>query len=101
MRLEAGDDVDFKPDFAIEDGETFKGSSWTIQAIATPGHTSHHMAYALVEENALFPGDHIMGWSTTVISPPDGDMTAYIDSLEKVTRRRLRDALAHARPAGA
>jgi glyoxylase-like metal-dependent hydrolase (beta-lactamase superfamily II) len=84
VRLEAGDDVDFKPDFAIDDGETFKGSSWTIQAIATPGHTSHHMAYALVEENALFPGDHIMGWSTTVISPPDGDMTAYIESLEKV-----------------
>jgi glyoxylase-like metal-dependent hydrolase (beta-lactamase superfamily II) len=87
VRMEAGDDLEFRPDIAIQDGQRFEGPGWTIEAVSTPGHTSHHMAYALIEENALFPGDHIMGWSTTVISPPDGDMTAYIDSLEKVRDR--------------
>jgi glyoxylase-like metal-dependent hydrolase (beta-lactamase superfamily II) len=87
VRMEAGDDLSFRPDVAISDGQRFAGPGWTIEAIETPGHTAHHMAYALIEENALFPGDHIMGWSTTVISPPDGDMTAYIQSLEKVRDR--------------
>jgi glyoxylase-like metal-dependent hydrolase (beta-lactamase superfamily II) len=87
VRMEAGDDLGFKPDVAIEDGARFQGPGWTIEAVFTPGHTSHHMAYALLEENSIFCGDHIMGWSTTVISPPDGDMTAYIDSLEKVRDR--------------
>ena len=87
VRMEAGDDLSFRPDIAIEDGQVFTGPGWTIEAVATPGHTSHHMAYALREENALFPGDHIMGWSTTVISPPDGDMSAYLDSLYKVRDR--------------
>lgn len=89
VRLEAGDDVTFAPDIAIEDGERLSGPGWTIEAVFTPGHTSHHVAYALLEENALFPGDHIMGWSTTVISPPDGDMSAYLDSLEKVRDRNF------------
>ena len=87
VRMEAGDDLSFKPDVAVHDGDIFRGKGWTIEAVATPGHTSHHMAYALHEENALFPGDHIMGWSTTVISPPDGDMTDYLDSLVKVRDR--------------
>lgn len=87
VRMEAGDDLGFRPDVAVHDGDRFTGEGWTIEAVATPGHTSHHMAYALMEENALFPGDHIMGWSTTVISPPDGDMTAYLASLEKVRDR--------------
>lgn len=87
LRLEAGDDHIFMPDIDVKDGERFKGSNWTIEAISTPGHTSNHMAYALIEENALFPGDHIMGWSTTVIGPPDGDMSAYFASLEKVRDR--------------
>jgi glyoxylase-like metal-dependent hydrolase (beta-lactamase superfamily II) len=87
IRLEAGDDLSFRPDIAVRDGERFNGGGWTIEAITTPGHTSHHIAYALLEENALFPGDHIMGWSTTVISPPDGDMDDYIASLEKVRDR--------------
>ncbi len=102
VRMEAGDDLDFRPDIAVEDGQKFHGPGWTIEAVSTPGHTSHHMAYALVEENALFPGDHIMGWSTTVISPPDGDMTAYLDSLEKV-RDRGFDTLwpTHGPPIGA
>lgn len=87
VRMEAGDDLSFTPDIEVCDGDLFKGSTWTIEAVATPGHTSHHFAYALKEENALFPGDHIMGWSTTVISPPDGDMTQYLASLDKVRDR--------------
>jgi glyoxylase-like metal-dependent hydrolase (beta-lactamase superfamily II) len=87
VRLEAGDDPRFEPDIDVADGQRFTGPGWTIEAMATPGHTSNHLAYALLEENALFPGDHIMGWSTTVIGPPDGDMTAYLDSLRKVLDR--------------
>jgi glyoxylase-like metal-dependent hydrolase (beta-lactamase superfamily II) len=87
VRMEAGDDVSFRPDVGVSDGERFVGAGWTIEAVATPGHTSNHMAYALIEENALFPGDHIMGWSTTVISPPDGDMDDYLASLAKVRDR--------------
>lgn len=87
VRMEAGDDLSFKPDVEVEDGQVFHGKGWTIEAVFTPGHTSHHVAYALKEENALFPGDHIMGWSTTVISPPDGDMSDYFDSLVKVRDR--------------
>jgi len=87
VRMEAGDDHAFKPDIAVKDGQRFAGPGWTIEAVATPGHTSNHTAYGLIEENALFPGDHIMGWSTTVISPPDGDMDDYLASLEKVRDR--------------
>lgn len=87
LRLEAGDDDLFQPNVDVKDGERFSGPDWTIEALFTPGHTANHMAYALIEENALFPGDHIMGWSTTVIGPPDGDMTAYLQSLEKVRDR--------------
>jgi len=87
LRLEAGDDHYFTPDIDVVDGERFSGPGWTIEAVSTPGHTTNHMAYALLEENALFPGDHIMGWSTTVIGPPDGDMTDYFESLEKVRDR--------------
>lgn len=87
VRMEAGDDLGFHPDVAVQDGEVFHGPGWTIEVVATPGHTSHHLAYALREENALFPGDHIMGWSTTVISPPDGNMTDYLNSLEKIRDR--------------
>ena len=83
-RLEAGDDLGFRPDVMLSDGQYFHGPGWTIEAVATPGHTSNHFAFALIEENALFPGDHIMGWSTTVVIPPDGDMDAYLDSLERV-----------------
>jgi glyoxylase-like metal-dependent hydrolase (beta-lactamase superfamily II) len=63
------------------------GPGWTLEALFTPGHASNHVAYALSEENALFCGDHIMGWSTTVISPPDGDMSQYYESLDRVQAR--------------
>ncbi|MGE0596138.1 MAG: MBL fold metallo-hydrolase [Hyphomonadaceae bacterium] len=87
LRLEAGDDHRFEPDIDVKDGDRFSGPGWTLEAVFTPGHTANHMAYALIEENALFPGDHIMGWSTTVIGPPDGDMSDYLASLEKVRDR--------------
>jgi glyoxylase-like metal-dependent hydrolase (beta-lactamase superfamily II) len=87
LRLEAGDDHGFEPHVDVRDGQLFSGPGWTIETVATPGHTTNHFAYALKEENALFPGDHIMGWSTTIIGPPDGDMTAYLASLEKVRDR--------------
>ena len=82
---EAGADFGFSPDISVcGGGQVFTGPGWTLEALATPGHTSNHICYALKEENALFSGDHIMGWSTTVVSPPDGDMTAYMRSLDLV-----------------
>ena len=89
VRMEAGDDLSFKPDHKLTDGQLFKGDGWTVEAIATPGHTSNHFCFVLHEENALFSGDHIMGWSTTVISPPDGNMGDYFASLEKVRSRQF------------
>jgi glyoxylase-like metal-dependent hydrolase (beta-lactamase superfamily II) len=86
---EAGDDLGFKPDIVVGDGDVFSGAGWTLEAVFTPGHTSDHMCLALAEENALFSGDHIMGWSTTVVSPPDGDMEAYLASLDKVQARKF------------
>ncbi|WP_300541463.1 MBL fold metallo-hydrolase [Maricaulis sp.] len=87
VRLEAGDDTGFKPDVQISDGEEFEGAGWTIEALHTPGHTSNHVCYALLEENTLFSGDHIMGWSTSVISPPDGHMGDYLRELARVRDR--------------
>ena len=89
IRLEAGDDRVFTPDVGLCDGGVFNGGDWTMEAIPTPGHTSNHICYALLEENALFSGDHIMGWSTTVISPPDGDMGDYFASLDRVKARNF------------
>lgn len=86
IRLEAGYDR-FVPDIPVCDGAVIKGAGWTLEAIPTPGHTSNHICYALAEENALFSGDHIMGWSTTVITPPDGDMGDYLRSLELIRAR--------------
>lgn len=85
--FEEADEGGFRPHQIVAEGERIVGPGWTLEAIHTPGHMSNHVAYALLEENALFPGDHVMGWSTTVISPPDGDMTAYLDSLEKIRAR--------------
>jgi len=83
----AGEAARFRPDIEISDGQTVSGPGWTLEAVFTPGHASNHVAYALAEENALFCGDHIMGWSTTVISPPDGDMSQYYASLDRVQAR--------------
>ena len=85
--LEEGADGRFSPDVELADGQILSGPGWTLEAIATPGHTSNHVCFGLREENALFCGDHIMGWSTTVITPPDGDMGDYFASLDKVKAR--------------
>lgn len=87
--VEADEDEGFRPEIVVRGGEIIRGPGWTLEAIATPGHTLNHICYALHEENALFSGDHIMGWSTTVVSPPGGDMTAYMESLQKVADRNF------------
>jgi len=86
IKLEAGHD-DFTPQVSVCGGAVIEGAGWTMEAIPTPGHTSNHVCYALREENALFSGDHIMGWSTTVVTPPDGDMGDYLASLELIRAR--------------
>lgn len=85
--LEEGGDDRFRPDVVLADGDVLSGPGWTLEAITTPGHTSNHVCFGLKEENALFSGDHVMGWSTTVITPPDGDMGDYFASLAKVRAR--------------
>lgn len=90
VRMEAGDDLSFNPDETIGDGWAASGPGWTLEAIETPGHTSNHLCYALAEENAVFSGDHVMGWSTTVISPPDGNMADYLASLAKIRDRGFK-----------
>lgn len=87
--LEEGADGRFRPDVELSDGDVVGGPGWTLEAVTTPGHTSNHVCFALKEENALFSGDHIMGWSTTVITPPDGDMGDYFESLAKVRARNF------------
>ena len=86
-RADAAFDVDYAPDRVLAEGETVAGDGWTLEAIATPGHTGNHLAFALPETGALFSGDHVMGWSTSIVSPPDGDMGDYMASLEKLLAR--------------
>jgi glyoxylase-like metal-dependent hydrolase (beta-lactamase superfamily II) len=85
--LEEGADRDFTPDLRIGDGTTIEGDGWTLRALATPGHLSNHLCFELAEERALFTGDHVMGWATTVVAPPDGDMGDYFSSLERLIAR--------------
>lgn len=85
--VEEGGDFEHQPDTELRDGDAIKGAGWTLTAVHTPGHTSNHLCYALDEERALFSGDHVMGWSTTVVSPPDGDMAHYIASCRKLLTR--------------
>jgi glyoxylase-like metal-dependent hydrolase (beta-lactamase superfamily II) len=88
VEMEESIDYDFTPTIApVDGGVVVDAGGLTITAVHTPGHTSNHMCFALAEEQSLFTGDHIMGWSTTVVSPPDGDMAAYIDSLQRVAAR--------------
>ena len=86
-RADAAFDFDYRPDRVLADGEALDGGDWTLRAVATPGHTSNHLCFALEGTGALFTGDHVMGWSTTVVSPPDGDMTAYMKSLDLLLGR--------------
>jgi glyoxylase-like metal-dependent hydrolase (beta-lactamase superfamily II) len=86
-RADAAFDADYAPDRVLGDGETVSGDGWTLEAVATPGHTSNHLCLALAGEEALFTGDHVMGWSTTVVAPPDGDMADYMASLDRLLAR--------------
>ncbi len=85
--VEEGGDYDFHPDVALKDGDVVNGAGWTAEAVYTPGHISNHLCFGVREDKALLSGDHVMGWSTTVISPPDGDMENYMASLDKVLAR--------------
>lgn len=89
-RADSAFDPDYAPDRILTDGGSISGDGWTLEAVATPGHTSNHICYGLVETGALFTGDHVMKWSTSVVSPPDGDMSAYMASLQKLYERTDR-----------
>src|ERR1700719_1735409 len=86
-RLDAGGDPAFIPDQRIADGDVIAGDGWALEAIATPGHTANHMAFALKGTDMLFSGDHVMGWSTSIVAPPDGAMSDYMASLDRLAAR--------------
>ncbi|MES2494577.1 MAG: MBL fold metallo-hydrolase [Pseudomonadota bacterium] len=86
-RADASFDRDYMPDEVMRDGAVLEGEGWTLQAVHTPGHTSNHLCFALPEAQAMFTGDHVMGWSTSVVVPPDGNMGHYLESLERLQRR--------------
>jgi glyoxylase-like metal-dependent hydrolase (beta-lactamase superfamily II) len=89
-RSDAAFDPTYAPDAIMGHGEVLTGPGWTLRAVATPGHTSNHLCYALDEDGVLFTGDHVMGWSTSVIAPPDGDMADYMASLQLLMEREDR-----------
>ena len=91
-RLDASNDHDYAPDLIMEDGDAYSGDGFTLQAMATPGHTMNHLAFQLPEERTLFSGDHVMAWSTSIVAPPDGSMSHYMASLDKL---RGRDELVY------
>jgi glyoxylase-like metal-dependent hydrolase (beta-lactamase superfamily II) len=87
VRLDANIDRDFVPDVSLSDGDLMEGKGWTVEAVLTPGHLANHMCFSLREENFLLTGDHVMAWATTVVAPPDGNMSDYMGSLRKLLKR--------------
>ncbi|CAA2157746.1 Hydroxyacylglutathione hydrolase [Methylobacterium brachiatum] len=85
--LDASSDQAHAPARVMAEGQTVSGPGWTLVAVETPGHTMNHLAFALPEGEALFSGDHVMAWNTTIVAPPDGEMRAYMASLEKLRGR--------------
>ncbi|MGD9768422.1 MAG: MBL fold metallo-hydrolase [Pseudolabrys sp.] len=85
--LDSSGDRDFRPDIAVADGDVIEGDGWALESVATPGHTANHMAFALKDRDILFAGDHVMGWSTSIVAPPDGAMSDYMGSLSKLSER--------------
>ncbi len=85
--LDSSGDRDFRPDVAVADGDVIAGDGWALESVATPGHTANHMAFALKDRDILFAGDHVMGWSTSIVAPPDGAMSDYMGSLSKLAER--------------
>jgi glyoxylase-like metal-dependent hydrolase (beta-lactamase superfamily II) len=88
--LDAANDLTYAPDTVLADGDTISGATFTLTAVATPGHTMNHLSFALAEESALFSGDHVMAWSTSIVAPPDGAMGEFMASLEKLRARDER-----------
>ncbi len=87
VELDSSHDLDYAPDCVLKDGQRLMGKGYTLTALATPGHASNHLCFAFAEDQALFSGDHVMAWSTTVVAPPDGEMRAYLASLERLRGR--------------
>jgi glyoxylase-like metal-dependent hydrolase (beta-lactamase superfamily II) len=85
--LDASADTDFVPDVRLADGELVAGDGWALRAIYTPGHTANHVAFALEDTGILFSADHVMAWATTIVAPPDGAMSDYMASLDKLQQR--------------
>ncbi|NLH81869.1 MAG: MBL fold metallo-hydrolase, partial [Phyllobacteriaceae bacterium] len=85
--MDASSEGDFVPDRVLADGDVVAGPDWTLEAIATPGHTANHLCFALREEATLFTGDHVMAWSTSIVAPPDGAMVDYMASLRRLMGR--------------
>lgn len=86
--LDAAHDSAYAPDIVLKDGDELEIGDVSLVAVETPGHTANHVCFALAEEGALFTGDHVMAWATTVIAPPDGSMTDYMASVERLRARR-------------
>ncbi|TYC52811.1 MBL fold metallo-hydrolase [Rhodobacterales bacterium] len=106
--LDSSGDRDHQPDRQLQDGDIFKAADVTFETVATPGHTMNHLSFAIQEENALLSADHVMGWSTSIVAPPDGSMRHYMASLDKLLERAetvylpghgglIRDAQAYVR----
>ncbi|MDX0915019.1 MBL fold metallo-hydrolase [Sinorhizobium medicae] len=80
-------DMDFVPDLALPNGARVEGDGWSLTAVATPGHTANHLAFALDTTDILFSADHVMAWATSIVAPPDGSMAEYMASLDKLLER--------------
>ena len=85
--MEGSGDAAYRPDRELVAGEAVEGPGWRLEAVPTPGHTANHLAFALPQEGALFSGDHVMAWSTTIVAPPDGSMADFMRSLERLRER--------------
>ena len=85
--LDASCEKDFMPDVKLADGDRIAGAGLTIEALATPGHTANHLVFAIEGAGVLFSGDHVMGWSTSIVAPPDGAMVDYMASLDMLLAR--------------
>jgi glyoxylase-like metal-dependent hydrolase (beta-lactamase superfamily II) len=99
VKVEAGGDMEFSPDVTLRHGDVVEGDGWSLECVHTPGHCSNHLCFGLREEGALLTGDHVMSWSTSIVSPPDGDMGDYMRSLALLLERDDRSLLpAHGPP---
>jgi len=88
--LDASADTEFRPDHKIADGEVIAGDGWALRGVFTPGHTANHMSFSLEGTGILFSADHVMAWSTSIVAPPDGAMSDYMASLDKLLARQDR-----------